>query len=193
MNKKEQILHAALEVFARQGLEKGKIADIAKQAGIGKGTVYEYFKSKEEIFKAIETMFIGESLSQIKKIAESQISPIEKIETLCSYSLDMHNQMGDSIFIISELWAQHVRGQLHGHDSTLFEDMYVDYYDLIAGVLEEGVAKNEFRDMSIKGATTILLAMIDGIIWQSFIFKDDEEFERRKKEAIKAYINGIKK
>ena len=84
MNKKEQILYAALDVFAKQGLEKGKIADIAKQAGIGKGTVYEYFKSKDEIFKAIELMFIGESMGQIKQLAESDDSPTEKIEALVS-------------------------------------------------------------------------------------------------------------
>ena len=193
MDKRKQILYAALDVFAKQGLDKGKIADIAKQAGIGKGTVYEYFKSKDEIFKAIELMFIGESMEQIKQLAESDDTPTEKIEALCRYSLDMHTQMGDSIFIISELWAQHVRNQLHGHDTTLFESMYVDFYKIISKILQDGVDKNEFRDMSIKGATTILLAMIDGIIWQSFIFKDAEEFNHRKREAIKAYINGIRK
>ena len=51
MNKKELIIEAAIKVFARDGLEKGKIADIAKEAGIGKGTVYEYFRSKNDIFK----------------------------------------------------------------------------------------------------------------------------------------------
>ena len=193
MDKKEQIIHAALEVFARQGLEKGKIADIAKQAGIGKGTIYEYFKSKDEIFKAIEDMFIKESVNKIRELSESRDTPTKKIEALCSFSLDMHKDMGDSILIISELWAQHARNQFHSHDNALFEEMYRDYYDIVAGVLSEGVAKNEFRKMSIKGATTILLAMIDGIIWQSLIIKDEKEFTTRKKEAIKAYINGIKK
>lgn len=190
-DKKLQIINAALDVFARQGLEKGKIADIAEQAGIGKGTIYEYFRSKDEIFRAIENMFIEGSLDKIRELSESDKSPTKKIEELCNFSLDMHKEMGDSILIISELWAQHARNQFHSHDNALFEDMYRDYYDIVAGVLREGVDKNEFRKMSIKGATTILLAMIDGIIWQSLIIKDDREFSLRKKEAIKAYINGI--
>ena len=82
MNKKEQILHAALEVFAKQGLQKGKIADIAEKAGIGKGTVYEYFSSKEEIFKAIEDMFISDSIKQMEEIAASNNAPTNKIKMI---------------------------------------------------------------------------------------------------------------
>jgi len=193
MDKKEQILHAALEVFAKQGLDKGKIADIAVKAGIGKGTIYEYFSSKEEIFKAIENMFIADSINQIEKITASNNTPAKKIEMIAQLSLDIHNHMGDSILIIAELWAQNSRGAALGHDNTIFADMYKDYYSLIEGVLKEGVAEGEFREMSIEGATTMLLAMIDGVVWQSVVLKNDEIFEHRKKEAIKAYINGIRK
>jgi len=192
MDKKQQILHAALEVFARQGLEKGKIADIAKEAGIGKGTIYEYYKSKEEIFRAIEEMFIVGTIEQLQMVANSDDSPTEKLKQVCGYSLDLHAHLGDSILIISELWAQHSRGLLHGHDSNNFADMYDDYYKIIEDILKDGIAKGEFREMSIKGVTTLLLAMIDGVIWQSVIFKENEDFNERKKEAIKAFMNGIK-
>lgn len=191
MDKKEQILHAALEVFARQGLEKGKIADIAEQAGIGKGTIYEYFHSKEEIFHAIEKLFITDTIDELRAIAKSKKSATKKIREICGLSLDMHNQMGDSILIISELWAQHSRGQLHGHNSTLFTEMYADYYNIVADILNEGIELKEFRKMSVAGVTTLLLAMIDGVIWQSVIFKNDENFKYRKSEAIKAFMNGI--
>lgn len=193
MDKKELIIHAAFEVFAKQGLEKGKISDIAKHAGIGKGTVYEYFKSKDEIFHAIEDMFIGETMEQLQTVANSDDSPTNKLEQICGFSLDLHEHMGDSILIISELWAQHSRGLQHEHDSTIFADMYKDFYKIIEDILIDGISKNEFRSMSVKGVTTLLLAMIDGVIWQSVIFKNDEDFNDRKKEAIKAFMNGIKK
>jgi hypothetical protein len=70
--------------------------------------------------------------------------------------------------------------------------MYHDYYKLIEEILKEGVEKMEFRKMSIVGVTTMLLSMIDGVIWQSVIFRDDKEFNKRKSEAIKAFMNGIK-
>jgi TetR/AcrR family fatty acid metabolism transcriptional regulator len=192
MDKKTLIINAAVKVFAEQGLNKGKIADIAKEAGIGKGTVYEYFRSKEDIFSAIETMFISGTIEQLQAIAASNKPPTKKIEEICQISLDLHNQLGDSVLIISELWAQHSRGLFHGHSTTIFRQMYHDYYKIIEDMLKEGMHNKEFRKMSIEGVTTMLLSMIDGVIWQSVIFRDDKEFNHRKNEAIKAFMNGIK-
>ena len=191
MDKKKQIINAAIQVFAKQGLTKGKIADIAIQAGIGKGTIYEYFKSKDEIFQAIENIFISDTLDYVKKIESSNDSSTKKIEKICNSSLDLHSQMDDSMLIIAELWAQNTRGQLHGHDSTLFVGMYNDYFDIVSEILKAGARQKEFRKMNVKGVATALLAMLDGIIWQSLIFKNDKEFSRRKTAAIKAFMNGI--
>ena len=193
VDKKIQIIQAAIEVFAKKGLERGKIADIALQAGIGKGTIYEYFKSKDEIFQAIENMFIQDTIDQLHNIANSNNTPTEKIEVISRISLDLHEQMGESVILISELWAQHSRGQLHGHSSSFFSDMYNDYYKIVSNIFKEGVARGEFRKMNVEGVTTMLLGMIDGVIWQSVIFKNSEAFNKRKKEAIKSFMNGIKK
>jgi len=191
MDKKTQIINAAIEVFAKQGLEKGKIADIAQVAGIGKGTVYEYFKSKDEIFKAIEEMFIFQSIEQLKTLSESNKTPTDKLEEILQYSINMHLEMGDAALIIAELWAQHGRGQLHGHKESVFADMYNDFFDILLKVLSDGVKTGEFRAMNKEGIAALFLAFIDGIIWQSVIFKEDELFNSRKIEAIKSFMNGI--
>ncbi len=191
IDKKTQIINAAVEVFARKGLERGKIADIAKQAGIGKGTIYGYFKSKDEIFNAIENMFIGDSITQIEKLANSKKSPTTQIEDIFNYSVNMHDTMGDTIIIISEMWAQHSRGQLHGHKNSIFADMYSNYHKAIKEILTNGIKTGEFREMNKNGVATMLLALIDGIIWQNVIFKNDKKFTQWKKEAIKSFMNGI--
>ena len=193
MNKKTQIINAAVEIFAKEGLERGKIADIAKQAGIGKGTIYEYFKSKDEIFGAIENMFIDDSIAQIERLAKSNKSPKTQIEGIFNYSVNMHDTMGDTIIIISEMWAQHSRGQLHGHKNSIFADMYSSYHKTIKEILTNGIKTGEFREMNKNGVATMLLALIDGIIWQNVIFKNDKQFAQWKKEAIKSFMNGIKK
>jgi len=75
MNKKQLIIEAAIKVFARDGLEKGKIADIAKEAGIGKGTVYEYFRSKNDIFKVIEESVFSDFSIVFEELNSSTLSP----------------------------------------------------------------------------------------------------------------------
>ena len=193
MDKKTQIINAAIEVFAKQGLEKGKIADIAKVAKIGKGTIYEYFKSKDEIFRAIEKMFIFDSIDQINNLTQSEKSPTEKIEEIISYNINMHTVMGDAALILAELWAQHGRGQLHGHKDSAFADMYNDYHSAVLDVLTQGIKIGEFRAMNKDGVATMLLALIDGILWQSVIFKNVDNFGEWKNEAIKSFIKWIKK
>ena len=192
MDKNTQIINAAIEVFAKQGLEKGKIADIAKVAKIGKGTIYEYFKSKDEIFRAIEKMFIFDSIDQINNLTQSEKSPTEKSEEIISYNINMHTVVGDAALIIAELWAQHGRGQLHGHKDSAFADMYNDYHSAVLDVLTQGIKIGEFRAMNKDGVATMLLALIDGILWQSVIFKNVDNFGEWKNEAIKSFIKGIK-
>ena len=192
-DKKTLIINAAIEVFAKQGLEKGKIADIAKVANIGKGTVYEYFKSKTEIFGAIEKMFIFDSIGQINKLTQSKKSPTRKIEEIISYSINMHAAMGDAALILAELWAQHGRGQLPGHKDSAFVNIYNDFHRAVLDVLTQGINIGEFRNMNKDGVASLLLAFIDGIIWQNIIFKNDKDFDKHKKTAIKSFMNGIKK
>jgi len=193
IDKKTQIINAAIEVFAKQGLEGGKIADIAKQAGVGKGTIYEYFKSKDAIFSAIENQMVNDGIAQVEQLINSKKSPTEKIEEMTSYNMNIHEAMGDSIIIFAEMWAQHSRGQWHGHEKSIFTDMYTSYHNTIKEILAEGVAIGEFRKMNKDGVATMLLALIDGILWQSVIFKNVENFNEWKNEAIKSFINGIKK
>ena len=193
MDKNTQIINAAIEVFAKQGLDKGKIADIAKVAGIGKGTIYEYFKSKDEIFNAIEEMFIFESVDQLKLLSTSKKLPSEKLEEILHYSINMHKDMGDAALIIAELWAQHSRGQLHGHKESAFADMYNDFHSVVLSVLSEGIKYNEFRDMNQEGVAALLLAFIDGAIWQSVIFKGDKQSSQRIQAAAKSFMQGILK
>jgi len=193
VDKKTQILYAAIEIFAKKGLERGKIAEIDKQAGVGKGTIYEYFKSKDEIFNAIENLFVNDSIQQIEQLLNSKKSPTAKIEEMANYNINIHEAMGDAIIIFAEMWAQHSRGQWHGHKKSIFVEMYTNYHNAIREILTEGIETGEFRAMNKDGVATMLLALIDGILWQSVIFKNADNFDQWKKEAIKSFINGIKK
>ncbi|MCS7257983.1 MAG: TetR/AcrR family transcriptional regulator, partial [candidate division WOR-3 bacterium] len=79
--KKEQILKAAGEVFARYGLSKTTIEDIAKAAGVGKSSIYYYFENKDEIFKAVIEEQVRAVQEKIKKAIETADNPIDKLKT----------------------------------------------------------------------------------------------------------------
>ena len=193
MNKKQLIIEAAIKVFARDGLEKGKIADIAKEAGIGKGTVYEYFRSKDDIFKVIEESVFSDFNLVFKELNSSTFSPTEKLSTLMETGMDMFMEMGDILLIIMELWAQAGRGHVHGSDPSLFVEYYDDFRKGVESILSEGILFGEFRDMNKEGVATLLLAFMDGLVWQFVILNDKKKFKKVKSEAIESFMRGILK
>jgi|TARA_Y100000034_G_scaffold74728_2_gene89814 TetR/AcrR family fatty acid metabolism transcriptional regulator len=191
MNKRELIIEAAIKVFARDGLEKGKIADIAKEAGIGKGTVYEYFSSKEDIFQAIEQYVFTDFNLIFDQLSSSSLSPPQKLTALMENALDMFMEMGDVILILMELWAQAGRGHVHGSDPSLFVEYYDDFRQRVESILEDGIKTGELRKMNKEGVATLLLAFMDGLVWQFVILNEPEKFNKIKSEAIKSFMRGI--
>ncbi len=189
-DKRDQIIKAGIKVFARDGLEKGKIADIAKVAGIGKGTVYEYFRSKDEIFTAIETTVFGDLAKSLELIKVSELSPTEKLRTIMNEGID---QMEDALLILTELWAHTARELWHKHESTNMATVYDHSRDTIKIILKDGINSGEFREMSKDGVATLLAAFMDGLALQYMLLKDKKRFAKVKNEAIRSFIRGIEK
>ncbi|MBC8323849.1 MAG: TetR/AcrR family transcriptional regulator [Candidatus Marinimicrobia bacterium] len=193
MDKKQLIIESAIKVFARDGLDKGKIADIAKEAGIGKGTVYEYFRSKDEIFQAIEYYMFKDFNLIFDQLRSSSLSPTQKLISLMENALDMFMEMGDILLILMELWAQAGRGHVHGSDHSLFVEYYDDYRKRVESILEDGIKTGELREMNKEGVATLLLAFMDGLVWQFVMLKDSKKFNKVKSEAVESFMRGILK
>jgi len=190
--KADAIIRAAIHIFARDGLERGKIADIAKEAGIGKGTVYEYFNSKDEIFHAIVDTIMGDMLSAAEKLYSMDLSPTDKLRTFMRMNTEIIFEMEDAILIITEVWAQGARAIKHGVDNHSFlSDSYLQMKQLVINILTAGVMSGEFRDMNYDGVATLALAFIDGFVWQFMLNNDREAFERALMEGIDSFMRGL--
>lgn len=81
-NRRNQILDAALKVFAKRGLTATKIADISTEANLSQGLIHHYFKSKEELFVEVTRQTVEKSSAAFAKIADIQASPFETIKII---------------------------------------------------------------------------------------------------------------
>src|SRR5215813_12624995 len=82
------ILRAATKVFARNGYFNSKVADIARAAGVADGTVYLYFKSKEEILHSIFDQNMAEAIAAGRKLIEKLRDPREKLQRIAVLHLE---------------------------------------------------------------------------------------------------------
>src|SRR5215467_13514419 len=86
--KRELILRAATRVFARNGYFNSKVADIARAADVADGTVYLYFKSKEEILHSIFDQNMDEAIAAGRKLIERLRDPREKLRRIATLHLE---------------------------------------------------------------------------------------------------------
>ncbi len=190
--KADAIIRAAIQIFARDGLEKGKIADIAVEAGIGKGTVYEYFSSKDEIFHAITETIMGDMIDASEKLYSMQLGPYDKLRTLIRMNTELVFEMGDSVLIMTEIWAQGARAIRRGeHTSVPLSTGVNRIRELVINILKAGVMAHEFREMNYDGVATLCLAFVDGFVFQFMLNNDKEAFDLALIEGIQSFMKGL--
>lgn len=190
--KADAIIRAAIKIFARDGLEKGKIADVAIEAGIGKGTVYEYFGSKDEIFHAIVGSLMGDMVDASEKLSSMGLSPYDTLRTFIRMNTELVFEMGDTVLIMTEIWAQGARAIRRGeHQPTQLSEGYGRMKTMVLDILKAGVKKKEFREMNYDGVATLCLAFIDGFVWQFMLNDDREAFDHALIDGVTSFMKGL--
>lgn len=104
--KRRTIIDAALRVFAKSGFAAARISDIAVAAGVGKGTVYLYFASKEDLLIGVLESYADDILSMIDELALAGVTPEEGIriffETTLGLNVDLLSIIEQRLFISND-------------------------------------------------------------------------------------------
>lgn len=185
------ILIAAVKVFAREGLHKGKIADIAKEAGVGKGTVYEYFRSKDEIFMAILNQFFEQIQAGLERILQLDIPADQKVVMLLEMNLEDFRRMGpDEVLIFIEIWAQSLRRINADDPDNAIALQYKKFQQTMANILEQGVVSGVFRPMDTQLIAMLLGATLDGL-GLYYLIDQEMDIDTLKRVTPRAFLEGI--
>lgn len=192
--KKLEILHAAAKVFAEKGVVKTKMVDIAAEAGIGKGTIYEYYRSKEEIFADTFRLIFDDMENRLAEAIGKTDDPIEKINNLIHVTvIDFLEHSGDLARIMMDFWAEGVRSK---NDELLnivnLELVYSEYKLLIADILHDGIKKGVFKHIDVHSMSAILIGALDGAMLQWIINKDTIDLKKVSEVLLDTLLNGIK-
>lgn len=171
---KQAIKDAARRVFAKWGLNKTTMEDIASEAGKGKSTLYYYFKSKEEIF---ETVAIDE-LNRISLKACTSIAAIDSPkDKMKAYITSTITEMKQIIGVYSL-----IKGDIKGNKALI--DNIRQQYDqseerILREMLRQGLELNEFnsiKETELDKAANVLVGMIRGL--QLYLFLENEDNEK---------------
>jgi AcrR family transcriptional regulator len=169
----QELLAAALDLFVERGFASTRLEDVAKRAGVSKGTLYLYFTNKEELFKAV--------------VRESIVPAIGEAEDVIA-NFDGHS--ADLLRIIVQTWWSQVGAskasgivKLVMAEANNFPDLAQFYREevivrattMISSMLERAIARGEFRPMPVPVLTQLLIApMLMLMMWKHSIGPCDQ-------------------
>jgi AcrR family transcriptional regulator len=190
--RKEQILEAAMVVFARLGFHKARMDDIVQEAGLSKGAVYWYFKSKDEIITTILNRFMERELEDFRQIGQID-GPIPIRLTIMMKTMAKEiEEISDLMPIIYEFYAVAAR------EETIRKtiDRYLKRYTkLLEQLIKTGIERGELRNVPPRDAAVSLIALIEGcmLIWILGTFDHREpDLEKLFVSTMNLLLDGLK-
>lgn len=139
-DKRERILRAAIKVFARKGFYAARVSEIAKAAGVADGTIYLYFKNKDDVLISIFEDRISRLIVVLKEEIARHDSPEAKLRRVIEIQLGLLEGQRDLAEVITVNLRQSSK-LLRQYATPLF----MQYLEVIGGVIQEGQAAGVFR------------------------------------------------
>ncbi len=186
-DKREAILRAGVRVFAAKGFFNSKVADIAREAGIADGTVYLYFKSKDEILHSIFDRAMANFIDEGRRELEPITDPIEKLKTIARLHLERLSADRDLAVVF----------QIELRGSTKFMQEFsaagfAEYLDIIKRTIEQGQKAGAFRkDMKPVVCAKILYGALDEMVTNWILSANKYPLPPMADEVLKIYLGGL--
>ena len=191
----EEILQAALEVFTDRGFAATKLEDVARRAGVTKGTIYLYYENKEALFKALVRGTIVPVIAKGEALAQAFTGTARDLfEQLVR---EYFRLVGDTqLSGIPRLMIAEA-GNFPELARFYYEEVVTRGHRLMAGVLERGIKAGEFRRVNVAVATKLAMAplMHAVVARKAFAACMPEGFDVAKylDTHIDLYLHGISK
>ena len=188
VDKREAILRAAIKVFAGKGFFNSKVSDIAGEAGIADGTVYLYFKSKDEILHSIFDRAMGEFIGEGRR----EIGGISEPEARLRRIAQLHLEKLGADRELAIVFQVELRG------STKFMEEFsaagfAEYLDIIRETIADGQSAGKFRD-DIKPVicAKILYGALDEMVTNWILSKKSYPLAPMADEVLKIFLGGLR-
>jgi TetR/AcrR family fatty acid metabolism transcriptional regulator len=186
-DKREAILRAAIQVFAMNGYFNSKVADIAREAGVADGTVYLYFKSKEEILHSIFDRSMEEAIAEGKRQIAAITDPKEKLRRIALLHLERLGADRN----LAVVFQVELRG------STKFMEEFsaagfAEYLSLIRQVFEEGQQAGMFRpELNAKLMAKILFGALDEMATNWILSRRRYKLAPMADQVLDIFLHGV--
>jgi TetR/AcrR family transcriptional regulator, fatty acid metabolism regulator protein len=186
-DKREAILKAATRVFAQRGFFNAQVADVAKAAGVAAGTVYLYFRSKDDLLVSLFERTMKEAIAAGREALAGATDPRDRLARIARLHLERLGRDRDLAVVFQVELRQSTKFMERFSSSYLRE-----YLGLIRDAVEAGQAAGLFRaDVSATTAAKILFGALDEMATNWMLSRRRYSLEADADAVIDLFLNGV--
>jgi len=185
-DKRDRILEAAVKVFARKGYFAARVADIAGQAGVADGTIYLYFRNKEDILVSLFDEIMAEHIEKGREELAAVEGAAARLQVIAQHHLRLLGGNRDLAVVF----------QVELRQSTKFMERFTagwlhDYLAVISEVIEEGQNDGTFRpDLSRKLATKAFFGALDEMVTSWILSSKEYDLVSQASPVVDLFLRG---
>ena len=200
------ILKAAESIFAKKGYSFTTVDDIAEEAQFSKATIYQYFKSKVDIFFEIILNSLEEMNQELRRIREKSIRAEEKLKEIIRFTFNFFQEKENisRIFFMEKNFMQKFFNFMTERQKPASYDQELKYLkninpkrkvwrDVVSQILVEGIESGEFRKMDIEDTAYVFTSLLHGFYFTKFWRKKKYSIEEFTNLIHSIFLEGIKK
>lgn len=159
--REQQILDAALVVFAQRGFTPARMDDIALAAGLSKGTLYWYFESKDALILALLKRVLADQLQHLQQLSGANGSVQDRLLLFAQHFSAALASMPDLTSLLLEFYALAAR---QDEARQLFREFFTAYSRVFEALFKQGIEQSEFRAIDPTTAAQGVIALSEGTL-----------------------------
>ncbi len=183
-----QILDAAAVVFARLGFHRARMDDIVREAGLSKGALYWYFKSKDEIIAALTERLFARDPDRLQAVREEDASARERILQFGRAELQVMERMRPLLPLVYEYYASAARA---GRERALLRRHFEAFQGLFSDLLRQGIERDEFVEHDVSKMAHFISALFEGLVLLWVMQPDTQAPSEIMEEGLNRLFAGI--
>jgi AcrR family transcriptional regulator len=181
--RRHEIFHKVVKVFLKKGFQETSMREIAQAAGLGKSTLYDYFKTKDDILLYFFEDQINDLLAVVQKIATQNESADKRLRRITQVHMEFL-QANKNLFMKLSLEAQRLKPE----SQNKIQEKRHAYQDLIRTLIDEGIREGTFRKVDSLLASRILITSMAPVVFTSRPTGTPQDMA---KETLDIILKGI--
>jgi AcrR family transcriptional regulator len=181
--RRHEIFHQVVNVFLKKGFQETSMREIAEAAGLGKSTLYDYFKTKDDILVYFFEDQLNDLTEVAQKIAQKNIPASKRLNQIMKAHMEFL-QANKSLFMKLTIEAQ----RLNLESQKQIQNERHAFQDLIRGLIEEGIREGTFRKVDPLVAARMLINTMAPVVFTSRPTGTPQEM---MEETMDIFLKGL--